>query len=283
MRILSTSIELSESLKRYFPGNSSIGFVPTMGALHQGHSELISRSKSENEVTVVSIFVNPIQFNNTEDLNNYPRPLGEDLKRLDNLNADYVFTPDEKELYPGRQTISIDFGSMAKVLEGEFRPGHFNGVGIIISKLLHIVRPTRAYFGLKDLQQFLLIRKMCEELNFQVEIVGVETVREQSGLAMSSRNQRLSEEGREIAANIYKGLKKIEEGIHSGIRLDHLLEKTRKFYHELDGVETEYMEAIDTASLTSVTSSRNLKELAICFAGYVEGIRLIDNLYLRFK
>ncbi|MBC6426149.1 MAG: pantoate--beta-alanine ligase [Ekhidna sp.] len=283
MRTLSTPVELSKTLEKSFSRRLSIGFVPTMGALHQGHSALISKSKNENDVTVVSIFVNPAQFNNSEDLNNYPRPLEKDLNQLDSLNVDYVFTPDEEELYPQKQTISIDFGNMAKVLEGQFRPGHFNGVGIIVSKLLHIVSPTRAYFGLKDLQQFLLIRRMCEELHFQVEIVGVETVREKSGLAVSSRNQRLSQDGKEVAKNIYKGLKKIEEGIHSGSPLDYLLEKSKNFYRKLNGLEVEYLEVITPSNMNSVTSYQNLKELAVCFAGYVEGIRLIDNLCLQLK
>ncbi|MDE0472145.1 MAG: pantoate--beta-alanine ligase [Ekhidna sp.] len=283
MQILSTPIELSKSLKKYSSKGNSIGLVPTMGALHQGHLELISKSKNENDVTVVSIFVNPTQFNNSEDFNNYPRPLEEDLSELNRLNVDYVFTPDDVALYPKKQTVFIDFGTPARVMEGEFRPGHFDGVGTVVSKLLHIVSPSRAYFGLKDLQQFLLIRRMCVELNFPVGIIGVKTVRERSGLAMSSRNQRLSERGKEVAANIYKGLKKIEEGIRSGNQLNYLLETSRIFYSKIDEIEVEYLEAIDPSNLHSVTSCQNLKELAVCFAGYVEGVRLIDNLYLQFK
>ena len=283
MRILSTPIELSKSLKKYSSKGNSIGLVPTMGALHQGHLELISKSKNENDITVVSIFINPTQFNNSEDFNNYPRPLEEDLSQLHRLNVNYAFTPDESALYPKKQTVFIDFGTPAKTMEGEFRSGHFDGVGTVVSKLLHIVSPTRAYFGLKDLQQFLLIRRMCRELNFQVEIIGVETVRERSGLAMSSRNQRLSAKGKEVAANIYKGLKKIEDGIQSGDQLNYLLDKSKKFYSKLDGIEMEYLEAIDPSNFHSVTSCENLNELAVCFAGYVEGVRLIDNLYLQFK
>lgn len=283
MRITSAPSELSAFLEKHYLNRLSVGLVPTMGALHKGHSELISHSLKDNDVTVVSIFVNPIQFNNLEDLEKYPKTIDEDLELLGGLKVDYVFTPGEEDLYPKKPTISIDFGDMANTLEGKFRPSHFNGVGIVVSKLMNIVRPTRAYFGLKDLQQFLLIRNMCEELDFQTEIIGMKTVREASGLALSSRNQRLSEEGREIAATIYKGLCKIEEGIQKNLDLVQLLEESKHFYNQVAGLEIEYLEAVNPSSLTSITSYQELEELAVCFAGYIEGIRLIDNLYLRLK
>lgn len=283
MRILSAPSELAKTLEKHRLSKSSVGLVPTMGALHGGHLELISRSKSENALTVTSIFVNPIQFNNPEDLENYPRTIDKDLELLESLGVDYVFTPEENELYPEKPTISIDFGEMARVLEGKFRPGHFDGVGIVVSKLLNIVHPSRAYFGLKDLQQFLLVRKMCEELNFQSEIIGVETVREESGLALSSRNQRLSEEGKKIASTIYQGLSKMKRGIELGNELSLIQKEVRHYYERVKGLDIEYFETIRPSDLTSITSYDNLKELAVCFAGYVEGIRLIDNLYLRLK
>ena len=254
-----------------------------MGALHAGHLALIAKSKEENNVTVVSIFVNPIQFNNTEDFKNYPRTLDEDLALLKKLNIDYVFNPTEKDLYPKKPSTSINFGTMASVLEGKFRPGHFDGVALIVSKLLHIVAPERAYFGLKDLQQFLLIKKMCTELNFQSEIIGVNTIREESGLAMSSRNSRLSDEGRKTASCIYQGLKKIESGLLDGQNLTSLLKETREFYQQQPALKIEYLEVVNPLNLQSIISYQNLTELAICFSGYLEGIRLIDNLYLRLK
>jgi len=283
MRILSAPSQLSRLLEKKRGDRLTVGLVPTMGALHSGHLKLISSSKQENDVTVVSIFVNPIQFNSSEDLNLYPRTLDKDLTLLKESKVDYIFIPHEKDLYPEKPSISIDFGNMASVLEGKFRPGHFEGVGIIVSKLLNIVNPTKAYFGLKDLQQFLLVRKMCHELNFPSEIIGVETVRETSGLALSSRNLRLSEKGKEIASTIYKGLKKVEEGIHRGDQLNLLLKESQDFYNRVDGLEIEYLEAINPSNLTSIISHKGLTELAVCFAGYVEGIRLIDNLYLRLK
>lgn len=283
MRTIGAPTELSQLLAKYLPEGSTIGFIPTMGALHKGHLELIARSKNENDITVVSIFINPIQFNNPEDLEKYPRTTDRDLELLESYDVDYAFLPEEKDLYPNKPSISIDFGNPASVLEGKFRPGHFDGVGIVVSKLLNIVSPTRAYFGLKDLQQFLLVRKMCEELNFKPQIVGVPTIREKSGLAMSSRNQRLSEEGKKIASNIFKGLTKIEEGIQKREELAPLLKESLNFYNQIPDLEIEYLEAINPSNFESVTSYQHLEELAVCFAGYVEGIRLIDNLYLRLK
>jgi len=283
MRVISASSDLNSVLKPYLKNDKSVGFVPTMGALHDGHLKLIEKSKDQNECTVVSIFVNPIQFNNQEDLANYPRVLEEDIQKLSSLEVDYAFTPDEDELYPSQPLVSIDFGASSQILEGKFRKGHFEGVGIVVSKLLHIVQPTSAYFGLKDLQQFLLIRRMCEDLNYPVNIVGVETERESSGLAMSSRNTRLSQEGLKIASNIYSGLDKIKEGIQQKRDLKALLNEVLNFYNSKGGLEIEYLEAINPKNLKIIDAYIDLDELAVCVAGYVEGIRLIDNLYLRLK
>ena len=283
MRTVSAPAELSTLLRKYPKNQHSIGLVPTMGALHHGHVQLITRSTKENDLTIVSIFVNPIQFNSAEDLERYPRTLDQDTELLKELEVDYIFAPQVEDLYPEKPSISIDFGEMAQVLEGAFRPGHFDGVGIVVSKLLNIVNPDRAYFGLKDLQQFLLIKKMCRELSFQAEIVGVETVREASGLAMSSRNQRLSKGAKEIASSIYRGLKRIQTSVEGGAEITNALEEAKTFFHEVDGLELEYLEAVNPSDLTSIGSSLGLTELAVCFAGYVEGIRLIDNLYLRLK
>jgi len=283
MRTISAPIELIRALKPSHHSDLSIGLVPTMGALHKGHLELISRSKADNDLTVASIFVNPIQFNNSEDLKNYPRTIEKDLQLLRELAVDLVFTPSESDLYPNKPSISIHFGQMANVLEGQFRPRHFDGVGIVVSKLLNIVNPCRAYFGLKDLQQFLLIKKMCAELSFQNEIVGVETVREKTGLAMSSRNQRLSDSGKLIATSIYEGLNQIKHRISEGEELKNTLQAANDFYRKVDGLELEYVAAVDPSNFAVITSAQGLQELAVCFAGYVEGVRLIDNLYLRLK
>jgi len=172
---------------------------------------------------------------------------------------------------------------MGNILEGKFRDGHFEGVGVVVSKLLNIVQPTIAYFGLKDLQQFLLIKRMCLDLNFQSKIEGVETVRESSGLALSSRNKRLSMDGLKTAAHIYKGLKQMETHILNGATLQESLTHAREYYQGISGLELEYLEAVNGNSLVTVVTLDDANELAVCVAGYVEGIRLIDNLYLRLK
>lgn len=274
---------LSETISAFVADGKTIGFVPTMGALHEGHLSLVQKSIEQNEITVVSIFVNPLQFNSSKDLEQYPRVLEEDLKLLEAQKVDVVFTPPEEEFYASKPKVSIDFGELANSLEGEYRSGHFEGVGVVVSKLLHLTNPTRAYFGLKDLQQFLLIRRMCYDLNFPSEIIGVETVRENSGLALSSRNRLLSELGKNTAGIIYKGLEIIRSGIQNHEPLSRLLERARKLYSETNNFELEYLEAVDTQSLAKVDSYSDLDELAVCVAGYVEGVRLIDNLYLRLK
>ncbi len=283
MHVISALKELSNFISSIKSNRKSIGFVPTMGALHNGHLALIQRSIKENNITVVSIFVNLLQFNNLDDFEKYPRVIEEDFKLLEKHKVDLVFTPDEKEFYPLDSLISMDFGYLSQTLEGEFRKGHLEGVGIAVSKFLHLIQPTYAYFGLKDLQQYLLVRRMCLDLNFPLDIVGVETVREDSGLALSSRNKRLSTEGIETASVIYRGLQGVKEGIDKNEPLDSLLSKTRSIYDRESGFELEYLEAVHPLNLLSVDSYTNLSELAICVAGYVEGIRLIDNLYLQLE
>lgn len=283
MRTISLPNELHEAIKNELMKGKSVGFVPTMGALHQGHLRLVETSNQENDLTVVSIFVNPLQFNNSTDLAKYPRVLEEDLVLLEQSNVDYVFTPLEKVFYAVKPEVSIDFGAMSRSMEGKFRKGHFEGVGLVVSKLLHIVGPTRAYFGKKDLQQFLLIKKMCADLSFPVEIIGVDTVREQSGLAMSSRNRQLSPQGLQVASHLNQGLEAFRKGIAANHPLPTILQEVENYYKKVDGLEMEYTEVVNAENLQSITSYEKLNELAVCVAGYVEGVRLIDNLYLRLK
>ncbi|WP_425392811.1 pantoate--beta-alanine ligase [Ekhidna sp.] len=283
MRIISAPSELKDTITSYKKNDKTIGFVPTMGALHDGHLSLIKKSIDQNDCTVVSIFVNPLQFNNSSDLAKYPRVIEEDIKLLKSYDVNVVFTPSEDDLYPRQPMISINFGDLSKRLEGEFRKGHFEGVGVIVSKLLHLTSPDFAYFGLKDLQQYILIRTLCEELDFPTNVVGVETVREDSGLALSSRNRRLSESGLNDASIIYQELKKIKEGIELGTSLKDLLSEARASYKSSPGFELEYLEAVNPINLQPVEEYSSLNELAVCVAGYVEGVRLIDNLYLRLK
>ncbi|MEQ9405350.1 MAG: pantoate--beta-alanine ligase [Cyclobacteriaceae bacterium] len=283
MRAISSPQDMYLICSELIRNDQKIGLVPTMGALHQGHLELVKRSLNENNKTVVSVFVNPLQFNKTEDLKNYPRTFEQDRDKLKRLGVDFLFHPTEEEFYGTTPTTYISFGNMEKVLEGAYRPGHFGGVGVVVAKFFHLIQPTRAYFGLKDLQQYLLIKKMAQDLSFNIEIVGVKTVREESGLAMSSRNQRLSTEGLKTAAKIFKGLSMIEPSLRNDSNLEGIRNDILKFYASVSGLELEYLEFVDGISLNRVNSTEGISELAVCFAGYVESVRLIDNLYLRLK
>ena len=283
MHVYSSPAAIKSILSDQLKEDKSLGLVPTMGALHEGHLTLVKKSLAENDLTVVSIFVNPIQFNSKEDLDNYPKDFEADLNLLKSYNVDYVFCPDEKDLYPTAPLVSINFGNISHLMEGKFRKGHFEGVGVIVCKLLNLLSPNTAYFGLKDLQQFLLIKRMCEDLNFRTRIVGVETVREKSGLAMSSRNRRLSDHGKEIASLLYKGLKSMEEGVFNRLSVSNLVHDANDVFRRSDLIQIEYLEVVDPSTLEPVDSYEDMDELAICVAGYVEGIRLIDNLYLRLK
>lgn len=257
-----------------------IGLVPTMGALHDGHLSLTQRSVQDNDATIVSIFVNPLQFNNPEDLVNYPKTLNADLKLLEDAGVDIVYIPSEEAMYRSKPAVSVDFGPLAGRLEGKYRPGHFRGVGIVVSKLLHHCNPDKAYFGLKDLQQYLLIKKMVEDLSFPVEVIGLPIKRESSGLAMSSRNKRLSPRGIEISSNLYKGLELARTEWERESGPDETKSVAIDFYNKTDGLEIEYFYIVDAESLVDVTGN-NSQSVAFCVAGYVEGVRLIDNLYLR--
>ncbi len=268
-------LEIASDLKKK---GLSIGLVPTMGALHEGHLALVKKSLEDNDNTIVSIFVNPLQFNNQEDLINYPKSIEEDRDRLQSLGVDFLFEPSTENLYVKKPVVNISFGELESAFEGAYRPGHFAGVGIVVNKLLNLVQPSRAYFGLKDLQQYVIIRKMIEDLSIPVEIIGVETVREESGLAMSSRNRRLSDTGQLIGASIYKGLLSAKEGIQKNRNLKDVRFDLDAFYSSIDGLEVEYLEIIDLTEFTSIDKYEESQEIAICFAGYVEGVRLIDNL-----
>lgn len=256
-----------------------IGLVPTMGALHEGHFELIKRSKSDNDITIASIFINPTQFNNSEDLVKYPRTIEKDFDSLDRLGCQAVFIPDEKEIYPTENMISFNPGYFDSVMEGAFRPDHFSGVALIVSKLFNIIEPNRAYFGQKDLQQLILIKHLVQDLNFNIEIVGVPTHREASGLAMSSRNQRLSVVEKASAAQIYQGLCLIMELLKREKQIDEAKEAGIQFYSEAEGFELEYLEIVESSNLTPLASTPPIDtNVAVCVAGYVGSVRLLDNI-----
>ncbi len=256
----------------------SVGLVPTMGALHDGHLSLVNAAK-ENDVVVVSLFVNPLQFNNSSDLEKYPRELEFDKKKLDG-KCDILFAPTIDEFYATKPRLKLDFGEMERSLEGKYRPGHFNGVGIVVSKLLNVVQPDKAYFGLKDLQQITIVRSMVRDLSIQTDIVGCPIIREKNGLAMSSRNGRLSNEGREVAATIYGGLQRAKTVFNKANSVNEAIQAANNHYKSVSGFELEYAEAVNT-DFEVLDSTPESGPISLCVAGYVEGVRLIDNLYLR--
>ncbi|MFY0651035.1 MAG: pantoate--beta-alanine ligase [Cyclobacteriaceae bacterium] len=261
-----------------------IGLVPTMGALHAGHFELIKRSQSENDLTVVSVFVNPAQFNNPEDLQKYPRNVEEDLSKLENLGCDAVFTPGNEEMYSHEAILSFNVGYLDSIMEGRFRPGHFSGVALVVAKLFNIIEPAKAYFGQKDLQQLILVKYLVKELNFQTQIVGVPIVREESGLAMSSRNKRLSDAQLEIAKNIYSGLKLVAEKLNTSISIKDAQKMGKQFYADVEDFELEYLEIVDGQNLAALGDEPSSDtEIAICVAGFVGDVRLLDNICFPLK
>ncbi|MEP0368762.1 MAG: pantoate--beta-alanine ligase [Cyclobacteriaceae bacterium] len=281
MHVITSPRLLSELLFSARRSGSSVGLVPTMGALHRGHMRLIKESLKANDITVVSLFVNPLQFNKAEDLEKYPRPFEEDRVMLAEQGVDVLYAPSEKEMYPEKPLVNISFGDLGNAMEGKFRPGHFDGVGLVVSKLLNQINPDRAYFGLKDLQQFLLVKRLVRDLSMQVDIIGVPTVRAESGLALSSRNVRLSPEGLEKAAYIFQGLNLSEELIRKGIDFDETKSRVIAFYSRIEGLQIEYFEFVNPANLQYQEGKWSGQGLAVCVAAYVEGVRLIDNLYLR--
>ena len=260
--------------------NHSIGLVPTMGALHQGHLELVKASKKSNSVTVCSIFVNPTQFNNPSDLEKYPRSPEQDIELLNSVDCDVLFVPDKKEMYPKPSTVKFDFGQLDKVLEGEFRPGHFSGVALVVSKLFNIVNPSRAYFGQKDFQQFKIINRLVEELYFNIELICFPTLREADGLAMSSRNLRLSDEHRKTALVFYRALMFAKTEFKKGTNLKFVKEQVTKMcLHEAD-VRLEYFELADVENLNLLENVKPANQSIVLIAGFVGEIRLIDNMFV---
>jgi pantoate--beta-alanine ligase len=280
MDIIKTVTELKNWLDECRKGVKSVGFVPTMGALHKGHGDLVNYSVKENDITVVSIFVNPTQFNNSDDLDLYPRTPEKDYDLLNGLGVDIVFYPSVREIYPKPDNRVFDFGGLDKVLEGEYRPGHFNGVAQVVSKLFNIVMPDKAYFGEKDFQQLAIVKQMVKQLNMTVEIIGIPIVREQSGLAMSSRNQRLTEEEKVTASAIYRVLKESVSMI-TEYSPEIISSRVVEELNSIAGLRVEYFSIVDSVSLETVTSWNSAESIVGCIAVYCGEVRLIDN--IRYK
>lgn len=277
-------INTKKDLKSYLASlseSTSVGLVPTMGALHSGHISLVERSVRENDVTIVSIFVNPTQFNNKEDLEKYPNTLEADISLLSSVTENLlVFAPSAAEMYTEQiSSKSYNFEGLEHVMEGEFRPGHFDGVGTIVEKLLRLVSPNRAYFGEKDFQQLQIIKKLVRIANIDVEVVGCPIVREPSGLAMSSRNERLSNDQRKEAGFIYQTLKaaKKEFGTKSA---DYVMDWVRKEFETHPNLKLEYIKIADVDQLQAVTTKNSSQEYRAFIAVYLGDVRLIDNIAL---
>jgi pantoate--beta-alanine ligase len=278
MEVIETKEVLVQVLQHYRDSHISIGFVPTMGALHSGHISLVEQCRRENGIVVVSLFVNPTQFNDKSDLANYPRTLEEDLYKLSSVGCDFVFTPSVNEMYPEEDTRVFDFGMLDKVMEGAHRPGHFNGVAQIVSKLFDVVLPDKAYFGEKDFQQLAIIRRMVTMMNYPVQIAGCAIVREADGLAMSSRNMRLTPDQRQNAPAIAHTLFACKEKIGS-MPLDELKNWVADQINSTPGLQTEYFDIVDRNTLQPASEYRE-NALQGCIAVHVGVVRLIDNIRL---
>ncbi len=283
MQLITTKKALFEVVSNAKSAGKTIGFVPTMGALHNGHLTLVKRCVSENDLCFVSVFVNPTQFNDKNDLANYPRTLEADAELLASVGCQFVFAPNADEMYDAEEMqkpFEFDFGGLDEVMEGRFRPGHFNGVVQVVSKLFQLVQPTRAYFGEKDFQQLAIIRRMVTVMNLPVEIVGCPIVREASGLALSSRNALLTPEQRQLAVHISQVLKEsclfaLETPVHE------LHDAVVAAVNAREGLEVEYFEIVDGKTLQPIEKWEETNDIVGCITVYCGKIRLIDN--IRYK
>ena len=277
MKVIHTIKDLQAELSVLKAQGKKVGLVPTMGALHAGHASLVKRSVNENEVTVVSVFVNPTQFNDKNDLVKYPRTLDADCKLLEACGATYAFAPSVEEMYPEPDTRQFSYAPLDTVMEGAFRPGHFNGVCQIVSKLFEEVKPHRAYFGEKDFQQLAIIREMVRQMQFDLEIEGCPIVREEDGLALSSRNARLSAEERENALKISQTLFKSRT-----FAATHTVSETQKFVEDAiaaaPGLRLEYFEIVDGNTLQKVGNWDQTSYAVGCITVFCGDVRLIDNI-----
>ena len=279
MQVFKTIFSLQEFLQAVRLSGYSVGLVPTMGALHTGHLSLIEASKKQNDLTVCSIFVNPTQFNNAHDLSVYPRTLDTDCQMLDSVGCDIVFAPSAEEMYTNLPNIKFNFGDLERVMEGQFRPGHFNGVGIVVSKLFNIVQPDNAYFGQKDLQQCAVVNRLVKDLSFSLMLNICPTQRETDGLAMSSRNRNLSPEQRADAPHIYKALQKVAELLRQNKSSEEVKTFVRQYFKALPIFELEYFEISDFETLQPIDELQKGKT-ALCIAAFMGKTRLIDNVIL---
>lgn len=273
MIICKTKATLTKALQNA----GSIGFVPTMGALHEGHLALVRRAKKENDLVCVSIFVNPIQFNNPEDLKKYPRDLDKDSELLKSAGCDVLFAPEVDEMYPDEIMESYRFGDLESVMEGRFRPGHFHGVAVVVKRLFDLVNPQKAYFGEKDYQQLQIIKTLVAQTKLPVEIIPCEIVREKDGLAMSSRNMLLSDEERRLAPLIYKTLRDAVD-MSQVLTIEELKAWVEEQLHRSKYISLEYFEIADAETLQPVLNLKESNPKRAFITAYLGKVRLIDNM-----
>ena len=275
MQVFETINALQKELSQL--KSKSIGLVPTMGALHRGHLSLVNQSLNDNDITVVSVFVNPTQFNDKNDLEKYPRTLDKDTQLVNSLGVDYVFAPTVEEMYPEPDTRVFNYAPQDEVMEGIYRPGHFNGMCQIVSKLFSIVQPTRAYFGEKDYQQLVIVKRMVEDLKLDIEVVGCPIVREKDGLALSSRNALLSKEEREnallISKTLFESLK-----LAANYSLKETLSFVKNTIQQNDNLELQYFEIVDANTLLPLEEWEDSSSIIGCITVFCGAVRLIDNI-----
>lgn len=279
MKQIVSAYQLQTELAAIRERGVTVGFVPTMGALHEGHLSLVRQSLGQSSCTVVSIFVNPTQFGPHEDFSKYPRTLEADLELLRAAGADFVFTPTVDDLYPTGASTTIDVGELATLFEGEIRPGHYGGVCTVVASLFHIVNPDLAFFGQKDLQQVAVIKKMVRDLHFAVEIVVGDTVREHDGLAMSSRNRYLSEHERAESLLLFQTLKVVEVALAEGLSpKDAILDGKRHFNEYAEHATLDYLALVDPETFAAPNSFKETGQISVIIAARLGATRLIDNI-----
>ncbi len=283
MRVIKTVYEMQKLSRNFVNMGKTIGFVPTMGALHQGHISLIRKSKKENDISIISIFVNPAQFGQREDYKKYPRSFSNDEKSAKSEGVDIIFAPKVEEMYPRGYLTYLNVEKLSDILCGAYRPGHFRGVCTVVLKLFNIVRPTRAYFGQKDYQQFQIIKKMTEDLNLNIKLVIMSIVREHDGLAMSSRNNYLSVKEREQALVLSEALKKAEEMIKlkKERSLPRIINQMEKIVKTQSSAKIDYIKICHPESLKEMKKIKN--EVLVALAVWIGKIRLIDNVLVNSR
>ena len=258
----------------------SVGYVPTMGALHAGHQALFSAAAKQHPRWISSIFVNPLQFTSTTDLNTYPRPLEADLALLKQSGCALVYVPTAQDFYPTKPTLRLDFGPLGRGMEARARRGHFSGVGVVLARMFHILQPQLVYLGQKDWQQYLIVRQLIEDLDFPIEARAIATLRESDGLAYSSRNVHLSPPARRQAPLLYQGLCQAQQALQNGQSVRLVQKNTLTYWRTQTELKPEYLAIVDSFSLRPITSPAKHPYVSLCVAAHIEGVRLIDNVFL---